>query len=154
MCPREQNKHRFMTVKRITPTGLLLLCALLLQGFTTPAEAKTPKKLLVVSVTKGFRHSSIATAEKTLQMLAGKTGDFTPSQGIPIPLSEQRRWLVVPGSAGQPRDGNPAACYAMFDTTSSTLTFHRVPYDLETAGAKIIAAGLPPRLAQRLVHGG
>ena len=83
----------------------------------------------------------------------GKTGDFTPSQGIPIPLSEQRRWLVVPGSAGQPRDGNPAACYAMFDTTSSTLTFHRVPYDLETAGAKIIAAGLPLRLAQRLVHG-
>ena len=83
----------------------------------------------------------------------GKTGDFTPSQGVAIPLSEQRRWLVVPGSAGQPRDGNPAACYAMFDTASATLAFHRVPYNLEAAGAKIIAAGLPPRLAQRLAYG-
>ena len=34
----------------------------------------------------------------------------------PIPLSAQRRWLAIPGSAGQPRDGDPAACYAMFDT--------------------------------------
>ena len=84
---------------------------------------------------------------------AGKTGDFTPTPGTSIPLSEQRRWLVVPGSAGQPRDGNPAACYAMFDTASATLAFHRVPYDLEAAGAKIIAAGLPLRLAQRLAHG-
>ena len=83
----------------------------------------------------------------------GKTGDFTPTAGVAIPLSEQRRWLAIPGSAGQPRDGNPAACYAMFDTTASTLAFHRVPYDLESAAAKIIAAGLPPRLAQRLGDG-
>ena len=46
----------------------------------------------------------------------GKIGDFVPSAGMPIPLSEQRRWLIIPGSAGQPRDGNPAACYASFDT--------------------------------------
>jgi len=83
----------------------------------------------------------------------GKIGDFVPSPGMPIPLSEQRRWLVIPGSAGQPRDGNPAACYAMFDTGSSTLTYHRVPYDIEAAGVKIRAAGLPQRLAQRLQHG-
>ncbi|HJV95175.1 MAG TPA: metallophosphoesterase, partial [Albitalea sp.] len=59
----------------------------------------------------------------------------------------------IPGSAGQPRDGNPAACYAMFDTASATLTFHRVPYDHEAAGAKIRAAGLPQSLADRLVDG-
>jgi diadenosine tetraphosphatase ApaH/serine/threonine PP2A family protein phosphatase len=83
----------------------------------------------------------------------GKTGDFSPSAGVSIPLSEQRRWLAIPGSAGQPRDGNPAACYAMFDIDTAALTFHRVPYDLEAAGAKIIAAGLPPRLAHRLSDG-
>jgi diadenosine tetraphosphatase ApaH/serine/threonine PP2A family protein phosphatase len=83
----------------------------------------------------------------------GKVGDFVPSPGMPIPLSEQRRWLVIPGSAGQPRDGNPAACYATFDTAGATLTYHRVPYDVEGAGVKIRAAGLPQRLAQRLQHG-
>jgi diadenosine tetraphosphatase ApaH/serine/threonine PP2A family protein phosphatase len=83
----------------------------------------------------------------------GKIGDFVPSAGMPIPLSEQRRWLIIPGSAGQPRDGNPAACYATFETANATLTYFRVPYDIESAGAKIRAAGLPQRLARRLEHG-
>ena len=83
----------------------------------------------------------------------GKAGDFVPVPGMPIPLSPQRQWLAIPGSAGQPRDGNPAACYAMFDTDSASLTFHRVPYDVDTAGAKIRAAGLPQRLAERLSDG-
>jgi len=83
----------------------------------------------------------------------GKIGDFVPSAGMPIPLSEQRRWLIIPGSAGQPRDGNPAACYATFETANATLTYFRVPYDTESAGAKIRAAGLPQRLARRPEHG-
>jgi len=83
----------------------------------------------------------------------GKAGEFVPVPDVPIPLSPQRQWLVIPGSAGQPRDGNPAACYAMFDTADATLTFHRVPYDHEAAAAKIRAAGLPERLAERLVDG-
>jgi diadenosine tetraphosphatase ApaH/serine/threonine PP2A family protein phosphatase len=83
----------------------------------------------------------------------GKAGDFSPTPGIAIPLSDQRQWLVLPGSSGQPRDGNPAACYAMFETETHTLTFHRVPYDHEAAGARIRAAGLPDRLAERLSHG-
>jgi len=83
----------------------------------------------------------------------GKVGDFTPVPGVPIPLSAQRQWLVIPGSAGQPRDGNPAACYASFDTVSGELTYHRVPYDHEAASAKVRAAGLPERIAQRLIDG-
>ena len=83
----------------------------------------------------------------------GKAGDFTPTAGVPIPLPPHRQWLVIPGSAGQPRDGNPAACYAVFDEAQSALTFHRVPYDHETAGAKIRAADLPQRLAARLEEG-
>ena len=73
---------------------------------------------------------------------------------VAIPLSPQRQWLVIPGSAGQPRDNNPAACYAMFDTASDELTYFRVPYDYDTAAAKVRAAGLPQRLAKRLEDGG
>jgi diadenosine tetraphosphatase ApaH/serine/threonine PP2A family protein phosphatase len=84
----------------------------------------------------------------------GKVGEFHPVSGVPIPLSPQRQWLVIPGSAGQPRDNNPAACYAVFDTVSGELTYFRVPYDYDTAAAKVRAAGLPQRLAQRLQDGG
>jgi diadenosine tetraphosphatase ApaH/serine/threonine PP2A family protein phosphatase len=84
----------------------------------------------------------------------GKAGEFAPTPGVVIPLSEQRRWLAIPGSTGQPRDGNPAACYAMFDVAAPALTFHRVPYDHAAAAAKIRAAGLPRGLADRLTHGG
>ena len=85
---------------------------------------------------------------------AGKVGSFTPVSDLSVPLSKLRRWLVQPGSVGQPRDGNPAACYAIFDTQQSELTFFRVPYDTETASQKVLAAGLPASLAQRLIHGG
>ena len=81
----------------------------------------------------------------------GKAGDFAPTPGVGIPLSAHRRWLAIPGSAGQPRDGDPAACYAVFDTTTSILTYHRVPYDHQRAAAKVRAAGLPTVLADRLV---
>lgn len=83
----------------------------------------------------------------------GKAGDFVPSPGVAIPIPPIRQWLIVPGSAGQPRDGNPAACYAMFDLAEQSLTFHRVPYDHDTAARKILDAGLPARLAERLIHG-
>jgi diadenosine tetraphosphatase ApaH/serine/threonine PP2A family protein phosphatase len=83
----------------------------------------------------------------------GKCGDFVPTPGVAIPVPPHRQWLVIPGSAGQPRDGNPAACYAMLNDDDGTLTYHRVPYDHETAGAKILAAGMPQRLASRLEDG-
>jgi len=83
----------------------------------------------------------------------GHAGEFAPTPGVAIPLLPTRRWLVLPGSAGQPRDGNPAACYAIFETVARTLTFHRVPYDHELAAEKVRAAGLPVALAERLVDG-
>jgi diadenosine tetraphosphatase ApaH/serine/threonine PP2A family protein phosphatase len=83
----------------------------------------------------------------------GKAGDFVPAPGVPIALLPQRQWLAIPGSVGQPRDGDPAACYAVHDSRAGDLTFWRVPYDHETAGAKIRAAGLPPSLGDRLAHG-
>lgn len=83
----------------------------------------------------------------------GKAGEFMPVPGVPISLSPARRWLAIPGSVGQPRDGNPAACYALFDTATCILTFHRVPYDHEAAAQRVRDAGLPESLAERLIHG-
>jgi diadenosine tetraphosphatase ApaH/serine/threonine PP2A family protein phosphatase len=84
---------------------------------------------------------------------AGKAGDFVPKPDVAIPVPPHRRWLVIPGSAGQPRDGDPAACYAVLDTEQQLLTYYRVPYDHEATSAKIVAAGLPIGLATRLADG-
>ncbi len=83
----------------------------------------------------------------------GGARHFTPSPGTSMPLIGSRRWLALPGSVGQPRDGNPAACCALFDTAKGTLTTLRVAYDHHTAARKIVAAGMPESLAQRLVEG-
>lgn len=63
------------------------------------------------------------------------------------------KYLVNPGSVGQPRDGDPRAAFASYDTEANSVTFHRVPYDIERAQKKIFAAGLPERLATRLAEG-
>jgi diadenosine tetraphosphatase ApaH/serine/threonine PP2A family protein phosphatase len=73
--------------------------------------------------------------------------------GMPVTLTAGRRWLAVIGSAGQPRDANPAAAFATYDTRSRTFVHRRALYDVETAAAKILDAGLPTRLAARLLVG-
>jgi diadenosine tetraphosphatase ApaH/serine/threonine PP2A family protein phosphatase len=83
----------------------------------------------------------------------GKTGQFQPAPAQATPLSRQRQWLVIPGAVGQPRDGNPAAGYATYDTDSCELTTFRIPYDHQAAAQKILDAGLPPALALRLITG-
>lgn len=83
----------------------------------------------------------------------GKLTLFQPVPGVSIPVLRQRRWLMVLGSVGQPRDGNPAASYSIFNTDTSEVTFLRVPYDIETAAARIREAGLPAPLADRLARG-
>jgi diadenosine tetraphosphatase ApaH/serine/threonine PP2A family protein phosphatase len=83
----------------------------------------------------------------------GAAGVFSPLPGVAIPLTPQRQWLAIAGSVGQPRDGNPAAAYALHDRQRETLTFFRVPYDHWSAARKVRAAGLPERLARRLETG-
>lgn len=84
---------------------------------------------------------------------ARRAGEALPKPGVPILLKQDRQWLIIPGSAGQPRDGNPAACYAIFDDQEPSITYHRVAYDHDTAAGKVRAAGLPLRLAARLRTG-
>ena len=82
-----------------------------------------------------------------------KMTSFVPSADVPVELLAGRRWLAVLGSVGQPRDGNPAASLAMFDTGSDEITFCRVPYDVEAAALRIRENGLPHWLADRLMVG-
>ncbi len=93
------------------------------------------------------------------QMLFHRAGaDVTPGQFEPVPgaevlLSRARRWVALAGSAGQPRDGNPAAAWLLLDLQREALTFHRVAYDVDLVARQIVDAGLPVWFAQRLPLG-
>ena len=65
----------------------------------------------------------------------------------------QGKWLINPGSVGQPRDGDPRAAWLMLDTRAATAEWRREEYDIEGAQAAIRAARLPDSLAERLRHG-
>ena len=82
----------------------------------------------------------------------GRLAAFEPDAGAAIPC-HQDRTLAVIGAVGQPRDHDPRACYAIYDDEADTLTYWRVPYDIDTAARKIRAAGLPAMLAARLAFG-
>jgi len=62
-------------------------------------------------------------------------------------------YMINPGSIGQPRDGDPRAAYAVYDTDAGMVTYRRVAYDIAAAQKKIREAGLPPILADRLAAG-
>ena len=82
-----------------------------------------------------------------------KLAHHRPAPDLALPLLQPRRWLAVIGAVGQPRDGNPAACYGLLDTARAECAWMRVPYDVAGAAAKIRDAGLPLALAERLFHG-
>ena len=63
------------------------------------------------------------------------------------------RWLLNPGSVGQPRDGDPRASYLVLDTATASIAWHRVAYDIEPVQAAMRAAGLPGFLVSRLSIG-
>jgi diadenosine tetraphosphatase ApaH/serine/threonine PP2A family protein phosphatase len=80
---------------------------------------------------------------------------FEPAAGERTVLSLQpgRRYLVNPGSVGQPRDRDPRGGFAIYDEAARTVTFHRVAYPAEETRRKILAAGLPSWLGDRLLLG-
>ena len=78
---------------------------------------------------------------------------FLPTAGVAVPVPRHRRWLATIGSVGQPRDRNPQAMYAIFDTEKLQLTFQRVSYDHHSAAVAIRQAALPALFADRLELG-
>lgn len=64
-----------------------------------------------------------------------------------------RKYFVNVGSVGQPRDNNPKAAYVVYDLNEGSIELRRLDYDIGKAQKKILDAGLPPRLAERLAFG-
>lgn len=77
----------------------------------------------------------------------------TGVQHLTVELRDTGKYMINPGSIGQPRDGDPRAAFLVYDTEKTAVTFFRVPYDIAAAQEKIFAAGLPERLAIRLEEG-
>mgnify|MGYP001310860651 FL=1 len=70
-----------------------------------------------------------------------------------IPFHDGRRYIINVGSVGQPRDRDPRAAYVLWDEDERSVTLRRVTYDHKAAAAKILRAGLPRTLADRLAYG-
>ena len=64
-----------------------------------------------------------------------------------------QKYIVNAGSVGQPRDGNHKACYALYDMRTQSLNYIRLEYEVQKTYSKILKAGLPPFLAERLLKG-
>ena len=75
------------------------------------------------------------------------------AETVSLQLKPHARYLINPGSVGQPRDGDWRAAFALFDTEEQVVHFHRTPYKLKDAQDRIFAANLPARLATRLAAG-
>jgi len=104
-----------------------------------------PQRVVLV----GHSHVSLFFVRATEGERGGEVRGAQANDGTLLDLSAGR-WLVNPGSVGQPRDGDPRAAWLELDTEAASVRFHRVSYDVERAAAAIVAAGLPRRLADRL----
>jgi predicted phosphodiesterase len=96
-----------------------------------------------------FGHTHVAMVFE----LAGRTIALTPPPEEPLVIGTDSKYLVNPGSVGQPRDGNPHAAYAIFDSAAQRLEMYRVAYPVERTQYKMAAAGLPEPLIRRLGAG-
>ncbi|WP_012694319.1 metallophosphoesterase family protein [Deinococcus deserti] len=89
--------------------------------------------------------------------LNAPVGEWVKAQAFPdggsYMVAPSTRVILNPGSVGQPRDGNPQASYAVFDTARAHFQVFRVTYDLQRTQEAVLAAGLPPVLAARLSVG-
>ena len=95
----------------------------------------------------GHSHAALALGLERSALQGGVAPDKTE-----IDLSSGR-WLLNPGSVGQPRDGDPRAAYLLLDFDAGRATFRRVPYAVERTQAEIRERKLPEALAERLAHG-
>jgi predicted phosphodiesterase len=80
-------------------------------------------------------------------------GTFLEGDSNELKLEKDVRYLINPGSVGQPRDRNSRAAFAIYDSDTRIIKFHRVEYDIEEAKKKILDENLPAALAERLSLG-
>lgn len=122
----------------------------------TPRDAVEPLVASPVPITFfGHTHlqGSFALDGDAIENMHPAYATVGRSEQSELPLRPEVRYLINPGSVGQPRDGDWRAGFAVFDQHSRALTFCRTPYNLKSAQDRITNAGLPKRLATRLAAG-
>jgi diadenosine tetraphosphatase ApaH/serine/threonine PP2A family protein phosphatase len=101
-----------------------------------------------------YQHTPVCFCGHTHEPFVFSTGIVVKKQRYEkMALDHGRQYLVNAGSVGQPRDNDWRAAYVIFDPDSLEVELRRVPYDIETTQRKILAAGLPAELAERLALG-
>ena len=75
---------------------------------------------------------------------------FSPDSALGL---GEERLIINPGAVGQPRDGDPRASYAIYDSETSQIKLYRVPYDIAATQARMVEQRLPMRLVARLSYG-
>jgi predicted phosphodiesterase len=96
----------------------------------------------------GHSHVALSFSRRDGEAATGETRSDEETLAL-----EGARWLINPGSVGQPRDGDPRAAWLELDLEAQTATYHRNDYDIAGAAAAIRAARLPDSLAERLQYG-
>jgi diadenosine tetraphosphatase ApaH/serine/threonine PP2A family protein phosphatase len=99
------------------------------------------------AVLVGHSHVALALTPENGEIAGGLAPDGASAE------FGERRFLLNPGSVGQPRDGDPRAAFLLLDLASRRAEFHRVEYPIEQTQREIADAGLPAILGQRLAHG-
>jgi predicted phosphodiesterase len=115
--------------------------------FTEDAAAESLALTTAPLVLVGHTHIPLA-----LTLEGGSIAGGVAPDGTSIQL-EGRRWLINPGSVGQPRDGDPRAAWLLLDFDAQLASFRREEYPIELTQEEIVARGLPEILATRLAFG-
>ncbi len=108
------------------------------------AIVTAPERLVLV----GHSHLALTFALADGRLVGGLAPD-----GTELDLSAADRWILNPGSVGQPRDGDPRAAFLVLDLGEGRATYRRVPYPVETTQRELRDRGLPEVLATRLEVG-
>lgn len=157
------------TQQRLTPTNLKHLQGLPLT--LTPLEGVTlvhgsPRNPIweyifsagIAEVNFAYYPTRIIFVGHTHIPVIFKKTDDLPCQAIPLvegvfSLADEARYIVNPGSVGQPRDGDIRASFLLFDSEKLTVELHRAPYRVEETQEKMRKENLPPFLIERLAYG-
>lgn len=99
------------------------------------------------------RQSGFATNGEDCFQLRPHYDSMSEPEQVELQLRKGARYLLNPGSVGQPRDRDPRAAFAVYDDAQSLLTWHRAPYDIYRAQLRMREANLPEYLALRLERG-
>lgn len=132
----------------------VLKYATLRSGVTFGGHTHRPSAYIYTKEVRTVNASVLVPADNyDMRLMLIEKQSTNKSESFDIDSSKGWKYYINVGSVGQPRDGNPHACYVVFDSTVKHLEFKRVSYHAEAASKKIVDAKLPDELAQRVLKG-